>query len=73
LLNFKIQKQKKRYLIDTSDKKVMKKFKDSILEKRENLYQLFSKNKSDKIILETDKSFVIPLNNFFKLREKSFR
>jgi uncharacterized protein (DUF58 family) len=73
LVEFQDPETKKRYLIDTSDKKVMKKFKDSILEKRENLYQLFSKNKSDKIILETDKSFVIPLNNFFKLREKSFR
>lgn len=64
---------KKRYLIDTSDKKAMKIFNDTMKNKRKVLYEIFSKNKSDKIILNTNESFVTPLNNFFKLREKVFR
>lgn len=73
LVEFQDPETRQRYLIDTSDKKAMIEFNKIIHDKRDNLYNTFSKNKSDKIILQTDKSFVTPLNNFFKLREKIFR
>lgn len=70
LVEFQDPETKKRYLIDTSDKKAMFEFNKIINEKRNYLYNMFSKNKSDKIILRTDESFISPLNNFFRLREK---
>lgn len=73
LVEFQDPETKKRYLIDTSDKKSMTNFNNSLLNRKEQLYEIFKKNKSDKIIIQTDKSFIIPLNNFFKLRERVFR
>lgn len=73
LVEFQDPETKIRYLLDTSDKKVIKKFTEYIQIKKDNLYELFKKNKSDKIVIDTDKSFIIPLNNFFKLRERNLR
>lgn len=73
LVEFQDPETEIRYLLDTSDKKVMKKFNEYIQNRKNNLYELLKKNKSDKILINTEESYIIPLNNFFKFREKRFR
>lgn len=61
-----------RYLIDTGDKSVMKSLKNKINLNILNRENIFKKNKMDRIYLNTNESYIIPLNNFFRLREKRF-
>ncbi len=73
LVEFQDPETNVKYLIDTSDKKAMNIFYQNINHKKENLYNIFRKNKSDKIVINTKESYILPLNNFFKFRERHIR
>jgi len=61
--------QEIRYL-DTSNKIVQEHFKNRLIE-RENLQnELFKKSRVDTVKINTASSYVRPLIDFFKLREK---
>jgi len=56
--------------IDTSDKKIQNAFEEYSKNLRENRKSLFISSRLDSIEIETSKSYVKPLVDFFKLREK---
>ncbi|MBC7475361.1 MAG: DUF58 domain-containing protein [Candidatus Sericytochromatia bacterium] len=70
LIEMQDNETNERYLLDTSDKKIMLALKDNLNKKYEVRDNIFIKNRIDKITLTTDQSYIIPLNNFFKRREK---
>ncbi len=70
LIEMQDNETNERYLLDTSDKKIMLALNDNLNKKYEMRDNIFIKNRIDKITLNTDQSYIIPLNNFFKRREK---
>ncbi len=56
--------------IDTSDKRMMKNYFLKLTQIEENRKRLFRTSKIDTIEINSDESFVKPLIDFFKLREK---
>lgn len=57
-------------IIDTSSQLVLKKFSDWYKAKEEELKQIFRRCGVDYINIRTDESYIQPLMNFFRLREK---
>jgi uncharacterized protein (DUF58 family) len=56
--------------IDSSNASVQASFKRWLQQKDENLKSIFSKSGVDNIHIRTDQSYVQPLINFFRMREK---
>lgn len=59
--------------LDTSSAKVRRAFEDQARLRQKQIDQLLQRHGIDHIVLKTDKSFVIPLLNFFQSRAKRFR
>lgn len=57
-------------LVDTSNTMVIEKYKNWYRKRDENLKQIFRRCGVDSIKIRTDESYVQPLMNFFRLREK---
>ncbi len=61
-----------RYIFDTSDKKVKNEINALLTKENTRRAEIFRKNKIDRIFLRTNESFIVPLTNFFRLRERRF-
>ena len=59
--------------VDSSDREVRRQFAAQSIARQRNLEALLSRHGIDHIILRTDRSFVIPLLQFFQSRVKRFR
>ena len=60
----------KTEVIDTSDAVFAREFKRKAAEKEERIKTIFNKASVDSIILSTGKPYIVPLVQFFKLRER---
>ncbi len=58
------------FMIDSSSKKFLKEFSAQAYEYTEQLKKNFQRIKLDFINIRTDRSYIVPLINFFKMREK---
>ena len=59
--------------VDTSDARVRQAFQLRVARERAQREQLFKKLRLDAITVRTDRSFVEPISNLFKLRQKRIR
>lgn len=62
----------KTKIIDTDNKKTIIAIKEKLDTHRKETLNFLKKNKIDRILINTSESFVIPLTNFFKTRERRF-
>lgn len=69
LVNILDAETNKTMWVDTSDSKLIDKFEKERTEFDLNLVNLLNKNKVDMINLQTDGSYILPLRQFFKMRE----
>lgn len=60
-------------VIDSADRVVRRQFDESAHARQKNLEGLFRRHGIDHIVLQTDRSFVIPLMRFFQSRVKRIR
>lgn len=60
-------------LIDTADRDVRRRFETLAAARQKSVAGLFSRHGIDHIVLQTDRSFVHPLLNFFQKRTKRLR
>ena len=60
----------KTAVIDTSDSAFLSEFKKKAAEKEERTRTIFKKTSVDSIVLSTGKPYIVPLVQFFKLRER---
>ncbi len=70
LLNLYDAETGKYQLVDTSNPKVLNIYKNWYNKKEENLKQIFRRCGVDFIKIRTDESYIQPLMNFFRIREK---
>ena len=68
LVPFRDAETNREILIDTSSKKIRETYKARRLQHKKNLQDSFLKMKVDAVNVETNKSYVRPLMNFFKRR-----
>jgi len=70
LLEFQDNETGERILLDTADSAVRKKFKTEQSSRLEALQKQFRSMKVDSVLIETGESYITPLIQFFRMRER---
>ena len=73
LVEFRDNENGRVVLVDTSSDEVRKMVRNEAEHRNESLVRLFRRNKVDLIDIQTDRSYLEPIQRFFKLRERRMR
>ncbi|MDD5230741.1 MAG: DUF58 domain-containing protein, partial [Candidatus Marinimicrobia bacterium] len=73
LLNLKDAETGAEVWVDTTDKAFLERYAETVEQQRQNLRSMARGMKLDLIEIDTAASYVDPLVEFFKMREKRYR